>query len=556
MMDPRRDPRQNAPDQNTSDETTRRPPSARGAGGGAEPVVVLTIVSHPDPGRVGERAALAALGLGRPVELSRVAPRFAPPGASWDDRPLDDPYLSRKPWILTSDAEGVELRRGASATELCLGSEAVGESVRVPSTSLEEGVTLELRERVALLLHSLPQDVFEAGEASVRDAMVGASAGIVRVRTSIDRVADLSLPVLLRGESGTGKELVARAVHRRSRRADQAFVAVDLGALSPALAASELFGHAKGAFTGAVTAREGLFRAAGGGTLFLDEVGEATMEVQAMLLRVLETREVLPVGSQVPRPVDVRVVAATDSDLEARSRRGDFKEPLLHRLAAYVIELPPLRERRDDIGRLMVHLARPVLRELGEEARLEGPPTDGRPWLPPDLVARLVRAPWPGNVRQLANVVRQLVIDSRGEPQLRSGPRIESMLETASVSRPSTPPAPDSAVPASMSSVSTSSVSTAPGPSRPSDLDDNAVEEAMRASDFEPAAAARRLGIRRPSLYNLIRRHPTLRLAEDIPEAELRSVLAECDGDTAEAARRLEVSRRALGRRMARLGEG
>ena len=537
-----------------NDETTRRPETASALDGDVDARVrLLTVLAHPDPRRVGERAALPVLDLGRAVELSRASPRFAPLGASWDERPLDDAYLSRKPWTLRPDGEGLELIRGDSSITLRLDGQPLAERASVPADALDRGVTVELSGRVALLLHRLPVAAFEAAEAAPRpSAMVGASDGLMRVWSALSRVADLDVPVLVRGESGTGKELVARELHERSRRADGPFVAVDLGVLTPALAAAELFGHAKGAFTGAAAARRGFFRAAEGGTLFLDEVGEATPEVQAMLLRALETRQVVPVGSHAPIAVDVRLVAATDSDLEARVRRGDFKEPLLHRLAAYVIEMPPLRERRDDLGRLLVHLARPVLRELGEEAVLDRPATSGPPWLPPELVARLARAPWTGNVRQLANVVRQLVIDSRGGPVLRPGSRIETLLDP-----PLPTPSSASALPSAEPEASTAPTHDRPPfRRRPSDIDDDEVEAALRACDFELAATAQRLGIRRPSVYNLVRRHPRLRLVDDLPEDEIRAMLAACDGDVAEAARRLEVSWRALGRRVARLGSG
>ena len=329
---------------------------------------------------------------------------------------------------------------------------------------------------------------------------------------------------------------------------------------------AELFGHAKGAFTGAEKAREGFFRAAEGGTLFLDEIGEATPEVQAMLLRVLETRQVVPVGSHRPISLDVRLIAATDSDLVARSRRGDFKEPLLHRLAAYVVELPPLRERKEDIGRLFVHLARPVLRELGEEYRLNLPATDGRPWLPPSLIAHLARESWTGNVRQLANVVRQLVIDSREEGRLRDDPPLLAQLNLSAPSedsveledRPTSETASEEPCPPDPSGSFDDPAPTEPsderGYRRPSQLNDAQVEEAMAACDFEPAAAARHLGIGRPSLYKLVRRHPTLRLASDIPKQELQSTLASVDGHVADAALRLSVSKRALERRLTELG--
>ena len=556
-----------------NNETTRRP-SVEEAATDTSTVPLLTVLSHPDLRRVGERAALPELAQGKNVALGRHSPRFCPIGSPWNDQPLDDPYLSRKPWVISAETGGLELSRDQSSTDLWVHGEFVEESVFVPEESLDRGVTLELSNRIALLLHRTPRSLFKAAEMEApKGEMIGVAEGILKVRSAIDRVADLKMPVLIRGESGTGKELVAQALHRQSRRASKPFVAVDLGVLSPSLAAAELFGHAKGAFTGAHSAREGFFRAAEGGTLFLDEVGEATPEVQSMLLRVLESREVVPVGSHEPRSIDVRLVAATDSDLVARASRGDFKEPLLHRLAAYVVELPPLRERREDIGRLFVHLARPVLRELGEEDRLDRPDTEGPPWIPADLMARLARETWTGNIRQLANVVRQLVIDSREQgkllPSLQLGSRpdlsapdqeavkAESQVQPQTSTKPAEPIQSPSVDPTDESKPD-ESIEGHPNPRRayrpPSQLTDEDVEEAMWACDFELAAAARHLGIGRPSFYNLVRQHPTLRLAADISGEELAATLAEVDGNVADAALRLAVSKRALSRRLTQLG--
>ncbi|MEM8931761.1 MAG: sigma 54-interacting transcriptional regulator, partial [Acidobacteriota bacterium] len=415
-----------------SDETTRRPAgTGRRSGGAADAVRVLTILAHPDLRRIGDRVPLVELDAGHGIELSRSKPELAPPDMVWHGRPLDDPYLSRQPWRLEADGEGLVLHRQGSGLDVRVDGEGVirrddpAGTITVPAVALDAGVSLILADRVALWLHRLPTD---AVAGPIDREMVGASATLGEVLNSIERAADLGVPVLLRGESGTGKELAARALHARGRRPNGPFVAVNLGALSPTLAASELFGHTKGAFTGAI-GKPGFFRAAEGGTLFLDEVGEAPTEVQAMLLRALEVGEIVPVGSHEPVPVDVRLIAATDSDLEARVRRGDFKEPLLHRLSAYEIRLPALRERLDDLGRLFVHFAFRVLDEIGEGSRRGAPDADAPPWLPPDLIARLARYPWPGNVRQLRNIVRQLVIDGRGEAQLRAGPRLEALLD-------------------------------------------------------------------------------------------------------------------------------
>ncbi|MEM6795764.1 MAG: sigma 54-interacting transcriptional regulator [Acidobacteriota bacterium] len=516
-------------------------------------VVLLTVLSHPDPRRIGERAVLTEIEILGSAELARNVPRFTQPGSPWSDRTLEDPFLSRKPWRLKLLEEGLELVRGRSSTELRLDGFKVQEAAHVNRQDLATGVTLELAGRIALLLHRTAQSALQLSEKRPPTRrMVGASAGMLGVRGAIDRVADLDVPVLIRGESGTGKELVAKALHEQGSRASRPFVAVDLGALSPALAPAELFGHAKGAFTGAQSAREGFFRAADGGTLFLDEIGEATAEVQAMLLRVIETRQVLPVGSHRPVPIDVRLLAATDSDLESRVRSGEFKEPLLHRLAAYVIRIPALRERREDIGRLFAHLARPVLRDLGQEQILERSSGPRRPWIPASLMGGLAREPWPGNVRQLANVVRQLVIDSRESGRLRE---IRLPSEMAPPGKPRSPARPSPPTLAKPAPPGPSPAGTGEG-RRPSQITEEELEEAMAECGFEPAAAARRLRIGRPSLYNLVRRHPSLHLASEIPPREISEALHAVGGNLADAAQRLCVSKRALGRRVTRLGLG
>jgi two-component system nitrogen regulation response regulator GlnG len=241
-------------------------------------------------------------------------------------------------------------------------------------------------------------------------------------------VAPLAVPVLVRGEIGTGKELVARALHQESPRAHGPFVAVNLGALPPSLAASELFGARRSLFTGSGQDQSGAFARADGGTIFLDEIGAAPAEMQLRLLHALETGEIVPVGAKNPRWVDVRIVSATAADLEDAVNHGGFREALLHRLAGCSIHLAPLCERREDIGRLLAWFLR---RELAELTDLGDtlPATDApEPWLPVSLVSRLVRYAWPGNVHQLQTVVRQLVLDSRGLTALRASPGLDALL--------------------------------------------------------------------------------------------------------------------------------
>ncbi len=225
--------------------------------------------------------------------------------------------------------------------------------------------------------------------------LVGRSPGMTGVLRKVERAAPTDASVLIRGETGTGKELVARALHHASRRARGPFVSLNCAALPEGLLESELFGHVKGAFTGATSPSTGLFRAAHRGTLFLDEVGEMSPALQAKLLRVLETREVRPVGATEVVTVDVRIVAATHRDLLSESRREAFREDLFYRLAVIEVELPPLRERHDDV----LLLARHFLREL---ARARGEPERG---ISPALAEALVRHTWPGNVRELRSAL-------------------------------------------------------------------------------------------------------------------------------------------------------
>ncbi|HEY4574547.1 MAG TPA: sigma-54 factor interaction domain-containing protein, partial [Thermoanaerobaculia bacterium] len=320
-------------------------------------VPALTILAHPSPERVGERVLLPALGSGRAVPLSRLSPLFAQPGDP-AARPLADPHLSRTPVHLVPGERPGSVRllsEGGGRIEL-FGARAADE---VSAAEIERGVVLLLAHRVALLLHLLPPFLQPETE---RFGLIGDSAALVLLRREIQRVSTVATPVLLRGETGTGKELVARAVHDAGPRRDRPYLALNLGAVPPALAAAELFGAARGAFTGADRRRAGHFERADSGTLFLDEVGEASPEVQVLLLRALESGEIQPVGSEAPLRVDVRVVAATDADLETAAAQGRFRAPLLHRLRGFEIRLPPLRQRRDDVGRLLLAFLR---QELG-----------------------------------------------------------------------------------------------------------------------------------------------------------------------------------------------
>jgi two-component system, NtrC family, nitrogen regulation response regulator GlnG len=411
------------------DVSTAAPPKRSDASQAPPPVPCLTLVAHPNVARSAEQLFLHALRVGRGVELSRSAPDFTRPGSALG-LPLGDVYVSRQPIRFRPAAGGgVLLEAGAGSTRVTVDGEVVRGEREFGLAELARGVPLELADRVALLLHlatpDRPADKDQLG-------LLGESDGIRSVRAAIRHILDLQVSVLIRGETGTGKELVARAIHDRGPRRKGPFVSVNLGAIPRELAAAELFGAQRGAFTGATQSRGGYFQAAKGGTLFLDEVGETSPEVQVMLLRVLESGELYQVGGQTPVPIDVRLVAATDANLEERIRQGGFKAPLLHRLAGYEIRLPPLRERREDIGLLFHHFASKELASIGERRPL-APPADPHapPWLSPSLAARLLGFSWPGNVRQLHNVTRQLVIGSRSLPALQLDARLAEELAVA-----------------------------------------------------------------------------------------------------------------------------
>jgi len=245
----------------------------------------------------------------------------------------------------------------------------------------------------------------EIDYSSMFEEIVGYSAPLRRMLAQVARVAGADATVLILGETGTGKELIARAIHRNSKRSSRAFIRVNCAAIPPTLIASELFGHEKGSFTGAVQRRIGRFEAADGGTIFLDEVGELPPEAQVSLLRVLQEREFERVGSNRPLPVDVRVLAATNRDLKSAVAQGKFREDLYYRLNVFPIEVPALRDRADDIPLLAEYLVRRFAQKAGKKIGH----IDGR-------TLELLRAyDWPGNVRELQNVIERSVILSDGE---------------------------------------------------------------------------------------------------------------------------------------------
>jgi len=531
--------------QQQSTEVTQRSGQASGAPAPLRPTSVpaLTILYHPALRRIGDRAVLGEIAAGRAAQISRGAPRFAPPRQP-RSAPLDHPRISRVPFALHPRGDlGLLIDPGQTRTRITVDGELVDRPRLVSSDQLERGVLVELADRIALLLHQCtPRATHDAGDFG----LVGHSDPIGRVRDDVRRVAALDVPVLIRGETGTGKELVATAIHASGSRAQGPLVCVNMAALPPTLAAAELFGAARGAFTGAARGQDGYFRRASGGTLFLDEIAAAAHEVQVMLLRALETSEVFPLGAQRPEQVDVRIIAATDARLEALVASGGFGAPLLYRLAGYEIHLTSLRERRDDIARLLMHFLGLDLAETGDSALLDR--SEPTPWLPLALVRWIMQYHWPGNVRQLRNVVRQIVIASRGEPEAALPPALRPQLPEGAPAAPARPSGGEVAPGRSASG------GRRPRDRKPADITEDELVDALCAHRWDVKSTAAALGISRTSLYKLIEASDRVGTAGHLDVEEIRSCHRDLAGDLDAMVDRLRVSKPALRRRIRELG--
>jgi DNA-binding NtrC family response regulator len=335
---------------------------------------------------------------------------------------------------------------------------------------------LILTMRNVLQLHRLERENVELRTVSgVGEEIIGGSAALAGVLRAIAMTAPTSSRVLVLGENGTGKELVARAIHAGSPRSSKPFVKVNCAAIPAELLESELFGHVRGAFTGAIAARKGQFELADGGTIFLDEIGDMKLDMQSKLLRVLQEGEFEPVGSERTIRVDVRVLSATNRDLEKMIREDQFRQDLYYRLAVIPIRVPPLRERIDDIPALVEHFARAICA------------ANNRPTMQfsGEAVQRLRTYPWPGNIRELKNIVERLIILSRSE-------RIEAEAVTA-------------VLPAGAVVSAGVALSGKPLKDLAADFEKAAIEAAIERAGGNMSSAARDLGLERSHLYKKIR---------------------------------------------------
>src|SRR5580700_1841417 len=359
-----------------------------------------------------------------------------------------------------------------------------------------------LLQRMAEKVHLVTENEFLRERVTTEenlDGIIGTSANIQDVLRMISRLKDTRTPVLISGESGTGKELAARAIHFRGSMAQTPFIAVDCGSLVPTLMESELFGYEKGAFTGASKSKDGLFQAANGGTIFLDEIGELPLEMQAKLLRVLQEKEVRPVGSNEKVNVDVRVIAATNRDLEAAYREGTFRKDLYFRLNVVTVHLPALRDRRSDIPMLVHHF----LDRYAPESHLQ---------VTTAAMNSLLNYEWPGNIRELENcIARAITLGDRRVIDVSDLPPSIRSEQAASAG----------GILQDAASLSTTALA---------EMEKMTILRVFEQANGDKAMAGRMLGISRATLYRKLKRY-------NIP---LRSGPGEAEDASEETAQRVE----------------
>ncbi len=470
----------------------------------------ITVLWHPDPAMIGSQYLHSRSQ--DVLELNRFTPLFCHPGQT--GMPMSVGTISRTPILLRwQDAQSVMLEVPPSRMVVEVNGHEIIDQINLSSSQIDQGVVISLGRSVFLCLHwmrCLPQ-------FNLIPEIIGVGSAAIQLREQIRQMAKSDLPILLLGETGTGKELAAKAIHQFSSRAHAPLVTVNMAALNETLAAADLFGAAKGAYTGAAQTRKGYFAEAAGATLFLDEVGNTPASIQPMLLRVLETGDYRPLGASQDCHSTARILSATDQNLY----QSNFNHALLRRLESLVLHLPPLKQRREDLGVLILHI---LANEPGEATLTSE--------FPGDVLNSLFCYDWPGNVRQLAQVVRRVCL------QLQAGqsPDLSGLLEQASqpaLGAVSEQPKLrsgnlDSTLLGGNSagnSLGRSANSVAQSRKKLHEISHDAVLNAMRNQRWEILAAAQELGVSRPSMYKLLEQHPQIRRAQDIPVTEIQSAL-------------------------------
>jgi|SRR5579871_651914 len=492
----------------------------------------LTIVWHPHLDRIGQIAPLKNLVEVDVAHVSRSEPLFFPPGGETGE-PIAHRFISKSPVLDLSFKRGTfELRR-MQDDQVEVDGELLNAPQRISETDLRRGMIITLARRIVLCLHSVHFPISRSPSLG----LLGTSDAIEDVRRLVTRQAPKETLVLLRGESGSGKELAAAALHHVGPRAARPFLVKNMALLGRERAEADLFGHKKGAFTGAIADSAGLFRSASGGTVFLDEIGEVTPEVQPMLLRVLEDKKVQPVGATESIKVDVRIVAATDAKLEMAVTEQRFLPSLYNRLlSAFVIKLPPLRERREDVGVLLLHLLRKELPNPSVLQRLQDTDAHVRPWLSARDVAAVARSPLAANVRSLLALARRLADAIDDGPKARTHAIVgEFLAESAMPELPIPIDGPDDQ----------------PTPP-PITLDADRMTAALERAGWQRLKAAELLGVSRRTFYRWLERDAHLRALLDADPQELQRKLAASGGETQRLAADLGTSPAILQRLLAR----
>ncbi len=502
----------------TLDEPFRS--STHGAAFGAT-VLSLGVIWHRDLTRIGAIAPLRFDGEGN-AEISRLMPEFQ--NIDNPDRaPLLDQHLSRTPLIIKRLLNRkFVFKLPSKRLKISINGRALTDTTTVEMDELGDEIIITLSNSVVLsVFHAPARSRSSFNESDL--GLIGISNEIAQTKNAIIRVAASDIPVLIRGKTGTGKELIARAIHRTSKRASKELTSINMAAFSPSLAAAELFGVKKGAFTGATQDKPGLFERAHCGTLFLDEIGDTPREVQPMLLRTLEFGEMRRIGGDKTHSVDVRIIAATDRSLKLREDELSFNQPLLQRLQGFSIEAPPLRERRIDIGVLFKHLWTVI---GGADQELQNSNVMAA------QLTQLATYAWPGNVRELRNIVQQIRL---GQPILNLvKPQDASSLKESKTE-----------------AYSTELCKTEPPKYKnPADISDVNLINALNETGWIIKDAANKLNVSRTALYELMSNSSSVRDIDDISDEELKNVISSTPGGIDAWVKQLRVGRNALRRKM------
>ena len=494
------------------DETLALRPDKR-HGESNQPIIPsIGIIWHPDQSRVGSIAPLF-LGKQQEAELSRDSLLFYA-DAECAGMPLMDRHVSRKPLLIRRVSDtGYEITPPASRMSVVVNGQPIYSTAEFSLTDLGCEIIISLSDEIVLAIYECPAQRPPSPE---KYGLLGISSHIQDIWRAVERVGPTDFHVLLRGETGTGKELIAQALHSLSSQRAHSMLNINMATLSSELAAAELFGTARGAFTGANQDKAGLFEQATRGTLFLDEIGDTPRTVQSMLLRTLETGEIRRVGETKVKHSNARVIAATDRPLTT----DNFSQPLLRRLENIVITAPNLRNRRVDIGILIKHFSND-----SELFRVQAP----RFGL---SVARLAHYDWPGNVRELRNVVQQITLGQT--PDILKEHVGHSSAQAHQQARPSSAVLQEKRIPYRS----------------PKSVSEKEMLEALDGNQWYIKHTAQYLNISRTTLYSLMEKSTTVRRSEDLSEHEIEQVTANYPDDLDYWAKELRVPRNALKRRV------